>query len=393
MSNKLNWAVVAAFAGLTHGVFAGTAANVPNLDQVLAASGITEQGYVEAGYDGYNFAAPGAGNNAPTTLNTFDNKANTFALKQAYLQLAKQPSEGFGGLVNVIAGSDADQIKSYPYSNGSAANSLDLTQAFLQYASGMYTVQAGKFVTLAGAEGLNDATNTNISHSISFLHAIPFTHTGVRLTVAPTQTLSFIIGEVNGWYQQQSQNRQKTTELGVAFNPNSMLNWTLQDYYGDATTNGATTNVGYSHSGKMLFAQNNVLGQRNLVDTVLTIKPTSLFSVVLNGDYGTQEHAFANSGMAAKWYSGDLYLNSQITDQWRTSLRFEDFNDQEGYILGYGAGNTKSTTLTVAYAPTKNSEVRAEIRDDHLPGKVVQRSNGSMTDNVGYGAIEGIYKF
>ena len=401
MTKKLGWAVAVAITSLSHGALADSAPAAPTLDKILAASGITEQAYIEGGYSAYSFSAPNSTNGAPTSLNYFENRGNTFELKKAYLQLAKQPTEGVGGLINVVGGSDAGWIKSYPYQNTTpvpgptgqlSSNSFDLTQAFLQYAHGIYTIQAGKYYTLAGAEVVNDEVNTNISHSIANLNAIPITHTGVRLTVAPSSTLSFVLGEVNGWDQQQARVAQKTTELGLAFNPSANLNWSLQGYYGDALASNTT---GYNSDSKLIvtkpFITSPVPAALTLVDTVLTLKPTAAFSVVLNGDYGSQDKAFAD-GSSAKWYAGDLYLNYQFNDQWRESFRLEDFDDKDGYKLGYGQGSTKSATLTIGFAPTSASELRAEIREDKLPASVIYKGNG-LTDKVGYGAVEGIYKF
>ncbi|MCE8424078.1 MAG: outer membrane beta-barrel protein, partial [Candidatus Methanoperedens sp.] len=49
--------------------------------------------------------------------------------------------------------------------------------------------------------------NTNITRSIAFLNAIPFTHTGARFAFAPTDTLTLYAGLNNGWDQQKDQNK------------------------------------------------------------------------------------------------------------------------------------------------------------------------------------------
>ncbi len=399
MMKKLSMTVVSAIAGLSAGAWADTAPAGPGLDKVLAASGITEQGYIEAAYNYYSYSAPGGTNLAPTGMNYFDNRANSFDLKQAFLQLAKQPAEGVGGLVNITTGSDADWIKSAPYSQRAASNSFDLTQAFLQYAHGIYTASAGKFVTMAGAEVINDLSNTNISHSIAFLNAIPFTHTGARFTIAPNSTYSIMLGEVNGWDQQQAYSAQKTTEWCLLFNPTAMVSWSLQGYYGDATPSAYTPTVANlvaapaTANGKLINNKtvSGILATRNLVDTVLTVKPTAALSLILNADYAKQDRAFTDN-TAAVWTAVDVYVNYQFNDQWRTSLRLENFDDKEGYKLGYGVGNTKSSTLTVGYAPIPAFEVRAEVREDKAPQAVIPKGSG-VTDSVGYAAVEGIYKF
>src|SRR5882724_7783509 len=88
---------------------------VPTLDKVLEASGITTSGYIDAGYSyaNRNIEGTGAG---PVGVNTrvFDAQNNSFVLHQLGLTIAKQPKEGFGGLVNLTMGKDANVIQSAP---------------------------------------------------------------------------------------------------------------------------------------------------------------------------------------------------------------------------------------------------------------------------------------
>src|SRR5882762_7075018 len=156
---------------------------VPTLDKVLEASGITTSGYIDAGYSYANRnieAGVQGGTVANASLRVFDNQNNSFVLHQVGLTMAKQPKEGFGGLVNLTMGRDANVIQSAPAAPNAT---FDVTQAYLQYAGGPLTVIAGKFVTLSGTEVIASPGNTNISRSILF-GAIPFTHTGVRATWA-----------------------------------------------------------------------------------------------------------------------------------------------------------------------------------------------------------------
>src|SRR6267154_4958725 len=170
-------AVSAAFAAPT--VALAQAARAPTLSQVLDASGLDVSGYLDAGYSYANRNVEGGG----FSDRVFDSQNNSFALHQFGLQVAKQPKEGFGGLVNITVGKDAQVIHSFPEgvtappTPASATSMFDVTQAFLQYAGGPLTLIAGKFVTLQGSEVIWSPTNPNISRSILF-GAIPFTHTG-----------------------------------------------------------------------------------------------------------------------------------------------------------------------------------------------------------------------
>src|SRR5229473_4961795 len=198
----------------------------PTLDKVLEASGLSLSGYVDTAYQHANRNIEGG-----FSPRVFDSQNNSFVLHQFGLQVAKQPKEGFGGLVNITAGKDAQVIHSFPeFTSGTSGSMFDVTQAFLQYAGGPLTLIAGKFVTLQGSEVIWSPSNNNFSHSILF-GAIPFTHTGVRGTYAPNDKVSLIAGVNNGWDQLQDANKGKTLELGTIITPIKPLTIT-GSYYG-----------------------------------------------------------------------------------------------------------------------------------------------------------------
>src|SRR5438445_8496794 len=141
-------AVSAAFAAPT--VALAQAARAPTLSQVLDASGISMSGYLDVGYTRADKnIAGGVGGNPAFPLRVFDNQNNSFALHQFGLSVSKLPKQGFGGLVNLTVGSDAQVIHSFP---DTSASLFDVTQAYAQYADKALTVIAGKFATLHGTE-------------------------------------------------------------------------------------------------------------------------------------------------------------------------------------------------------------------------------------------------
>src|SRR5258708_12830054 len=201
-------AVSAALAAPT--VALAQAARAPTLGQVLDASGISVNGYIDAGYThaDRNIEA-GIGAPPPAVApRVFDNQNNSFALHQFGLSVSKLPKEGFGGLVNVTVGSDAQVIHSSPEGTGAGSSMFDVTQAYAQYAGGPLTVIAGKFATLQGTEVIWSPSNNNISRSILF-GAIPFTHTGVRATWALSDTVTLIARVNNAWDQLTNHNHHK----------------------------------------------------------------------------------------------------------------------------------------------------------------------------------------
>ncbi len=340
----------------------------PSISDILDASGITLTGYVDGSF---------AYERDDTTKQDY----STFALQQASFTVAKQPTSGFGALVQVIAGENpyaATGIGSIPPGQGATTTGFYLLQAFAQYVSGPLTLQAGKFNTLAGAETAQVTTNTNTTRSILFAFE-PVTHTGVRATYAANDQVSLIIGVNNGWTNSQdsADAAGKTVEAGVSFTPSKALAWTLQGYYGrDINNYGVQGNIG-------------------LIDTVLTWNATSALSLVGSVDYGTVQSTSLSP--SASWWGVAGYLNYAINDSWRASLRGEYFDDRDGYLTRNFDPTTdvgsdqklKEVTLTLGYDPTKNFEFRLEGRYDD-PDTI---GGVQAVPKTYQGWFEAIYKF
>ena len=196
---------------------------VPGLSDLLTGWGLTTSGEFAASYyhsNGY----PGS------TWRGFDQDHDSFQLDEAGLQIGYQPKQGVGGFVDVIAGTDA-QILSL--NEGGSGNSIDVRQAYLQYATGPLTIIAGKFVTMAGAEVINPAQNSNFSRSLLFWELEPLDHTGLRATFAATDTLTFSFGVNNGWnYTDLSTSGSKTGEFNATWAPNKIVSVAVTGYFG-----------------------------------------------------------------------------------------------------------------------------------------------------------------
>src|SRR6266568_4790986 len=105
-------AVSALFAAPATALAQAKPAPVPTLDKVLEASGISVSGYIDAMYTHSD-----RNQAAFSTPRVFDQENNSFVLRQFGLSVAKQPKEGFGGLVNITVGKDAQVIHSFPENN------------------------------------------------------------------------------------------------------------------------------------------------------------------------------------------------------------------------------------------------------------------------------------
>jgi hypothetical protein len=369
-------AVTAVFAAPAT-VFAQAAAPaVPTLDKVLEASGISLSGYIDGAYSHSDRNIESGG----FTDRVFDSYNNSFVLHQVGLTVAKQPKEGFGGLVNITAGKDAQLINSF----GATSSQFDVTQAYGQYASGSLTLIGGKFTTLAGTEVIASTGNTTFSRSILF-GAVPFTHTGLRATLAPSDKVSVMVGVNNGWDQLQDANKGKTVELGATFTPIKPLTITVSDYNGQdsAATGGAQSTTAPQ-------------GARNLLDAVVSwtvIDPLSLGFEYLSLSQENFTSLTDGTSITAKYNGYALYATYTMTPKWRGVLRAESFDDKDGFHFGTAATKYKEYTLDISFLPADSYEVRGEVRTDRADNDVFTQYDGTMSKTLMTFALEGIYKF
>jgi hypothetical protein len=99
----------------------------PSLTDVLTASNITVSGYLDVSYQHLDGTGQFA-NGSPDRV--FDARQDSFSVHQAAVTIAYQPKEGFGGLVNLIAGQDADVFAPYEINPG-AHSKFDFPQAYV----------------------------------------------------------------------------------------------------------------------------------------------------------------------------------------------------------------------------------------------------------------------
>ncbi len=349
---------------------------VPALSDLLTGWGLTTSGEFAASYyhsNGY----PGP------TWRGFDQSHDSFQLDEAGLQIGYQPKSGIGGFVDVIAGTDAQLLnenESVTKSGYTSASSVDARQAYLQYATGPLTIIAGKYVTMAGAEVINPAQNTNYSRSLLFWELEPLDHTGIRATYAATDTLSISVGVNNGWnYTDLSTSGSKTGEFNATWTPNKIVSLAVTGYVGK-------DNVLYD--GKEL----------TLIDFVGTYNVTSALTLQLNADFKqTSGNGMAGNDPTTHVNGFAGYANYAISDALRVSVRGE-------YLSYLGAGHALEGTVTLGYSPVKNFEVRAELRYDKLSDGLVNsgafyvRANPGATDQIDANnnsefALQGVYKF
>lgn len=328
-------------------------AATPTLTDVLGASGIDASGYVDASF---------AYSNRTTTPGAFTGTVDSFTLNQVALTLAKLPTEGFGGVVNVIGGQDASKLNNF-----GGGSDFNLNQAYVQYASGAFTAIGGKFTTLAGSEVINSTQNSNATRSLLF-NLQPLTLTGVRGAYKFSDMVTVYGGLVNAaGGATQDNNKQKTVEASVALTPVSGLTVALTDYYGNEGASGDKT---------------------NLLDLVASYAIGDL-SLGLNADYSKND--VAATSITTKNTGTALYANYQVTKEFRASVRGEYVKTQ---TTGAADTTAKEVTLTGAYAVAKNFDVLGELRyDKNSAAGAFVDSSGAAKDSQTALIAKALYKF
>ena len=340
---------------------------IPTLSQIFDSSGITMNGYIDTAYS----HASRDIETGPTDR-AFDSQNSSFMLHQVGLTVAKQPKEGFGGLVNITGGEDAKVINA---SDGIApADNFNVTQAYGQYAIGALTVIAGKYTTLQGTEVIASPSNVNFSRSLLFFGE-PLTHTGLRGTYAVNDKISLIAGVNNGILSSDHDpNKGKTLELGATFTPIKPLSIAISNLSGQETVLGTDG----SHNSF------------NAVVSYTVIDPLSLGFEYLN----VSQDNFNGTGTKAKYSGEAIYVTYMITPKWRAALRAEWMKDDDGLLFGVAQNKMKEQTLTLAYLPADSFEIRAEVRGDHADKDFfLDASSTTFNKSLTTYALQGIYKF
>lgn len=331
----------------------------------------------------------GSGTNSPSMTRFVPNSFN--------FNIRKNTTQGFGGQLEVTLGSDANVINSYGYTSGTYT---DVTQAFLYYATGPFTLDIGKFETLAGYEVIESPSDNNTSRSILFGYAVPFTHTGGRLVYAPTSHFSLTAGVNRGWDQITATTGFSTFEGGVSWTPSTIFSFSGDVY--DGKEPSVLTPFPPTAA--------TVYGTRTLFDLVGHWNPSSIWNFGVNFDTAqqTNDQSFNSTGAVvtngggapvlgtAKWSGVAGYAIWNANANLSLAGRLETFDDANGVRTGI-AQTWNEGTLTVQYVPTgTNWKLRAELRNDWSNQPVFARYTSPIgtasTSNSSIGA-EVIYTY
>jgi hypothetical protein len=371
---------------------AASPAPSPSPSAAPAPNAFQYGGYADLGYTSAKFATQ-SGLHAGTTgastgnlivggpalvpvyvFNTLNRQVqfNQFNLHASY-------SGPIGGTVTATVGDDSNIINSYPKNQldvpFTAGPEIDITQAFVSFTKGRFTAMVGKYVTLAGAEVIDTTADYNYSHSILFGYAIPFTHTGGRLTWSPNAYLSLIAGLNKGWDTTRTltspsngspafnDSNALTTEVGLQLNPSKVLTFAAQGYSGQVEEGSA---VAFGNP----FVVTPARPTRSVIDVVATYHVNPALTLTVNGDTGSQTNSNIVNGQGTvvgygkgTWSGVAGYANYAFNSRFSATARLEYMADYGGVKFGQSQRWAEATG-TLAYAPNPNLIIRGEVRGD-----------------------------
>ena len=316
--------------------------------------------------DVYNFNRPPSGKNG---LRVFDFDHATLKIDVAELTILKPVSapRRFGFRIDLEAGASIPKVSAsaglFRDAQTGEAHDYDLQQAFVSYiapiGSGL-RLDAGKFVTPLGFEVIEgwDGYNDNYSRSLLFGYAIPFTHTGMRLSYTFTPKVSVAGAVVQGWDNFTDNNSGKTVLGGITLTPTS-----------------AFTLAFNAVTGPELPA--NTHDRRTVLDLVATWKINAETTLGFNLDHGGERHGAPNGAHAA-WHGGAAYLRRVLTGRVAVSVRGETFHDVNGARTGTPQ-KVAEFTVTPEVRLTPHVLLRGDFRVDRSDQPVFETRTAART--------------
>jgi hypothetical protein len=364
-----------------------------------------------AGNYTWNFNEPKSGKNGLLLMNR---KHDHGDLDLANIRIQRVVDGEIGFVTDLDFGKTAEVVgratrwcKAPPSVSGNghcheSRNSFEAVQFYLTYkfpiGSGL-SLKLGKFVTLHGAEVIKtwDNINYNISNSILFGYAIPFTHTGALFNYAFTDSISLDAGLITGWDQfSYKVNNGVVFTGGLTVTPHPTLTFYAAGTVGPEQERIFTDPI----TGKITDVKGRGDSTRGLFTLLTTYKPTDQWTFILDYNVARDDNVLpplkpsGRGNEAAKWDGLAGYVIYHFTDDISATLRAEFFNDTDGVRTG-AKQTVWEITPTLAYQFLPGLTFRAEFRHDETSRKTPSFFEGRTRFFPGQDVIAGevLYSF
>jgi hypothetical protein len=351
---------------------------------------IEVHGFATSSYS-YNFAQPSTRTN---TLRVYDFDDNSFKLDNAEIVLKRDAAEigdvgfrmdmtyGFSGpQVNKSSGGAPNVTLSTGVTADVNDDELDLQIGYIQYNAPIgkgLLIDFGKFATHIGSEVMDGYDGYNYNFSRSFLFNFgPFTHTGVRIQYALTDTIGLLGMVSNG--------QDNTVDDNNAKGFGGQISWAVCEsavvylnYFGSAETqiNGGGTTV-------------NSDAQRNYFDTVIEVSLSKKLLLNLNATYGVEDNRTAPNSGENTWWGFTGIVRYDVNNWLSLNYRGQVFHDDDGARTGT-LQEVWAMSLTPEVRINNNMVVRAEYRHDESSSSVFTDRHGNgqhIQDTLAFNAL------
>ena len=298
-----------------------------------AAPTVTWEGLVDSYYL-YNFT--GDPSTQGPAMRQFDTNANSFTLSYAKLGLQADLD-----VVSVRADVGYGML---------GGPGFIVQQAFGTAKLGsVVSLDAGRFVTHAGAEVIETQKNWLYSRSLLF-YGIPLYHTGLRLNLNLAEGVTAMVSVVNGWNNDPDDNEGKTVGANVT-------------YSGGGITAAATTYIGKEGASS---------DYRMLFDGVFSMDVAPTVSVGANVDFYKEGDG--------QWIGVAAMAKAMLAEDLALAVRGEFLKDKNAY--GIGEESLYEGTLMLGYTIAGHFEIRAEGRADMSSAEVFAKGDTPRKNQV-----------
>ena len=318
---------------------------------------IEVHGFLTSSYN-YNFAQPSTRTNA---LRVYDFDDDSFKLDNVEFVLKKDAAEvgDVGFRLDLTYGFSGPQVNKS--AGGPAVGGADVTDddfdlqiGFVQYNAPVgkgLLVDIGKFATHIGSEVMDGYDGYNYNFSRSFLFNLgPFTHTGVRVQYALTDTIGLLAMVSNG------QDNTTDTNDGKGFG--GQISW--------AVCESAVVYLNYFGSAEAQTGEpDNSDDLRNYFDTVIEVSLSEKLLLNLNAVYGSEDNASGLNSGTHNWWGFSGIVRYDVNNWFSLNFRGQTFHDEDGARTGTGVRQRLwAMSLTPEVRINNNMVVRAEYRHD-----------------------------
>jgi hypothetical protein len=295
----------------------------------------------------------------PNIPTSFADEQNSVSIGMVNLILSQEV--GKVSFVGDVSFGPRGQSASIPNA-GADDNSFHIQNLYASYAfSDVVSVTAGYMGTFVGYEIISPVGNFNYSTSYLFTNG-PFQNAGIKLDFAISDNFGFMVGLFNDWNVYSDDNG--VSDFGAQIYVSPVDGW-------DAYIN---------------FVSGHISGTE--IDLTTTYQLTDQFLLGLNvANYTAPDDAGGFFGAA-------LYADYMLTEKFGLGLRYENFQDNEGFVSSLAVPDASVNAFTLSANLIEGPlRIIPEIRIDAASDDIFIDSDAAGTSSAFQALIAAVFSF